>query len=318
MYQELRSQDFGSSIILPVYEERRSPFLWIAIALSAALHLGSMFGASGVKPPAARAGDELVQVSVYDITRRPEVAKVIPKQDLGGGGGGPEGASMMSYTPSGVPDGPTIDLQSALDRGPSQAKIDLGRYELDRTGSGMDVVYLGGEGGSQSTSEILSQPSIALTRAPGGGSGGPGRGFPGIPQPEAQLTIEHRPLAKAPATKLPEMNTQDLPKVSGPVSKGANFSVAGPISQRRITNKVVPRYPAWALQQRISGTVVIRLWVQPGGKVKGSPTVESSSGYPDLDQVVVNALKAWEFAPLEPGVKVEDQWGLITFRFTLS
>ncbi len=316
--QELRPQAFGNIVRLPAIDERRSPFLWIAIAVSAALHLGTIFGSSGLKPAVVSAGEELVQVSVYDITRRPEVAKVIPKQELGGGGGGGTAdQNMMSYTPSGIPDGPTIDLKAALDRGPSQAKIDLDRYELDRSGGGMDVVYLGGQGGSQSTDDILSQPAIALTRAPGGGSG-PARGVPGIPQPEAQLTIEHRPLAKAPATRLPEMNTQDLPKVSGPVSKGANFSVAGPISQRKIVSKVVPRYPQWALQQRISGTVVIRLWVQPGGKVKGSPTVESSSGYPDLDQVVVNALKAWEFAPLEPGVKVEDQWGVITFRFTLS
>jgi len=46
--------------------------------------------------------------------------------------------------------------------------------------------------------------------------------------------------------------------------------------------------------------------------------VESSSGYPDLDQVVVDALRGWEFAALGPGVKSEDQWGVITFKFVLS
>jgi TonB family protein len=304
---------------ITIYEERRSPILWIAVIVSLALHLGTMFLASGIKPAAASPGEDLIQVSVYDITRRPEVAKVLPKQELGGGGApGPADASAMSYTPSGVTDGPTIDLQSALDRGPSQARIDLNRYELDRSGGGMDMVYLGGKGGSQSTDEILSQPGIALTRAPGGGPGGSGRGVPGIPQPEAQLTIDSRPLAKAPTARLPEMNAQDLPKVTGPVSKGSSFSVAGPISQRAITKKLVPRYPKWALERRISGTVGVRVWVQPNGKVKGAPTVESSSGYPDLDQVVVDALRGWEFAPLGSGVKTEDQWGVITFKFMLS
>ena len=106
--------------------------------------------------------------------------------------------------------------------------------------------------------------------------------------------------------------------MEAPVSRGSNFMVAGPISQREVTRKLVPRYPKWALERRVSGTVVVRIWVQPNGQVKGVPTVESSSGYPDLDQVVVDALHCWEFAPLGPGVKAEDQWGVITFKFTLS
>jgi TonB family protein len=304
---------------ITIYEERRSPAIWIAIILSAVIHLGSMFGASTVKPAAVKPGEDLIQVDVYDITRRPEVAKVIPKQELSGGGGpGPTDASTMSYTPSGVPDGPTIDLQDALDRGPSQAKIDLSRYDLDRSAGGMDMVYLGGKGGSQSTDEILSQPAIALTRAPGRGGGGDARGVPGIPQSTAQLTIEHRELAKPAARSLPAIENQDLPKVEAPVSRGTNFTVAGPISQREITRKLVPRYPKWALERRVSGTAVVRIWVQPNGQVKGAPTVESSSGYPDLDQVVVDALRGWEFAALGPGVKSEDQWGVITFKFVLS
>jgi len=302
---------------ITIYEDRRSSAIWIAIILSAVIHLGSMFGASAFKPAAVKPGEDLIQVDVYDITRRPEVAKVVPKQELGGGGPGPADASTMSYTPSGVPDGPTIDLQAALDRGPSQAKIDLSRYELDRSGGGMDMVYLGGKGGSQSTDEILSQPAIALTRAPGRG-GGDSRGVPGIPQPTAQLTIEHRELAKPAARSLPTIGSQELPKVEAPVTRGTNFTVAGPISQREITRKFVPRYPKWALDRRVSGTVVVRVWVQPDGQVKGAPTVESSSGYPDLDQVVVDALRGWEFAALGPGVKSEDQWGIITFKFVLS
>jgi TonB family protein len=303
---------------ITVYEDRRSSVIWIAVVLSALLHLGFVVGASAFRPASVSAGEKLIQVDVYDITRRPEVAKVITRRDIGGGGPGPADASAMSYTPSGTPDGPTIDLKTALDRGPSQAKIDLDRYELDRSEGGMDMVYLGGKGSSQSTDEILSQPSIALTRATGRGGGGDGRGMPGIPQPTAQLTIEHRELAEPVSHRLPTTSTQDLPTVEAPVSRGTNFSVAGPISQREITKKLVPRYPKWALDRRVSGTVVVRLWVQPGGQVKGTPTVESSSGYPDLDQVVVDALRGWEFAPLGPGVKSEDQWGLITFKFVLA
>lgn len=304
---------------ITVYEDRRSSAIWLAIVLSALLHLGTMLGASIFRPAMVKSNEELIQVDVYDITRRPEVARVIPKLEMGGGGGpGPTDARTMSYTPSGAPDGPTIDLKTALDRSPSQARIDLNRYELDRSGDGMDMVYLGGKGSSQSTDEILSQPSIALTRAPGGSRGGDGRGVPGIPQPTAQLTIEHRELAKPAERSLPAITSQDLPKVEAPASRGTNFSIAGPISQREIIRKLVPRYPKWALDRRVSGTVVVRIWVQPNGQVKNTPTVESSSGYPDLDQVVVDALRGWEFAPLGPGVKAENQWGVITFKFMLA
>jgi len=79
---------------ITIYEERRSPAIWVAVILSALLHLGSMFAASGIKPPAVTAGEELIQVSVYDITRRPDVAKVLPKQELGGGAPGPADASV--------------------------------------------------------------------------------------------------------------------------------------------------------------------------------------------------------------------------------
>jgi len=295
----------------------RSSYIDFALLISVVAHAGMIVGFSRATPASGPCYD-LQEVTFMDVTYRPEVAQVLSKIAPGGGGDASDAAAYgpgSTYTDEDVP---ALDLNSTLDRDNSQAKIDLDRYELDR-GDGLGTIRLGGEGSGKSNDEILAQPRVALNRGPGRGPGTPGlRGFPGVPQPEAQLTIEHRPLAKAPTTQLPQMNTQDLPKVTGPVSKGTNFMVAGPISQRKIVSKVVPRYPQWALQQRISGTVVIRIWVQPGGKVKGTPTVESSSGYPDLDQVVVNALKAWEFAPLEAGAKSEDQWGVITFRFTLS
>jgi TonB family protein len=264
-----------------------------------------------------------------DVTYRPEVANVLPKSAIpagrGGGGGGPAdfGSGAPTYG-SGVgssEEGP-IDMGAALSRDNSQANIDLNRYEIEGDGADMGAIRLGGSATAKSTEEILAQPKIQLTRGAGrGGAGGGGyglRGMPGVAQPQAQLSIEHRQLTKPAARSLPTIGNQDLPKVEAPVSRGSSFSVAGPISQREITRKLVPRYPKWALDRRISGTVVVRIWVQPDGRVKGAPTVESSSGYPDLDQVVVDALRGWEFAALGPDVKSEDQWGAITFRFVLS
>jgi TonB family protein len=277
--------------------------------------------------PATRGGSaaDLQEVSFMDVTYRPEVANILPRSAIPAGGGGSGPADFGSGAPAygsgvGADDGSPIDMGSTLARDNSQAKIDLDRYELD--GGGVGAIRLGGGSTVKSTEEILAQPKVQLARGLArGGTGGGGyglHGIPGVAQPQAQLTIEHRELSKPTARTLPMPTGQDLPKVEAPVSRGANFMVAGPISQREIARKLVPHYPKWALERRVSGTVVVRIWVQPNGQVKGAPTVESSSGYPDLDQVAVDALREWEFAPLGAGVKSEDQWGVITFKFMLA
>jgi TonB family protein len=306
-----------------MFEEKGIRGIDLSVGISVVLHAAMLFLFSRAAPAASGSAEDLKQVTFMDVTYRPEVAKILPKSAFGGGGTSDAlDASVPTYA-SGVAaeEVPSIDMSASLERDQSQAKIDLDRYELDRGEGGMDVIRLGGSG-TKSTEEILAQPRVELARGLGGrgsGTGVPGlRGYPGVAQPQAQLTIEHRSLAKPAARALPQMSTRDLPKVEAPVSQGSQFMIAGPISQRMICAKVVPRYPKWALDRRISGTVVVRIWVMPSGQVKGAPTVETSSGYPDLDQVVVSALRGWEFAPLGAGVKAEDQWGVVTFRFSLS
>lgn len=303
-----------------MFEERGIRRVDAAIVLSILLHAGMLLLASKSTPKLGDAVD-MKEVTFMDVTYRPEVAQILAKSAIPGGGGAADVGSTAPTYASGVSSEELapIDMSASLERDQSQAKIDMDRYELDR-GEGMDVIQLGGQGSEKSTDEILSQPKVQLSRglSRGGPSSGLLRGMPGVPQPSAQLTIEHRPLSKPAASALPTVASQELPKMEAPVSRGSNFMVAGPISQRQITKKLVPRYPKWALERRISGTVVVRIWVQPNGQVKGAPNVESSSGYPDLDQVVVDALRGWEFAPLGPGVKTEDQWGVITFKFMLS
>jgi TonB family protein len=303
-----------------MFEQRRSRMIDLAVVLSAAIHVGLILAFSNARSGSADRLD-LHEVTFMDVTYRPEVARLLPKIAAPSGGSDALSPDAPTYAAAiAPPEAAAIDLSTSMERDRSQAKIDLDGYELDR-GSNLDVIRLGGEGSGKSTDEILSQPKVSLARGfdRSGTAGASGlRGYPGVSVPEAQLRIEHRPLAKAPTAELPKLSTQELPQVAAAPTSGSNFMVAGPISQRAIAKRIRPRYPKWALDRRISGTVVVKIWVTPDGLVKGSPTVESSSGYPDLDQVVVSALRGWEFAPLGPGVKAEDQWGIITFRFTLS
>ncbi|HDQ99737.1 MAG TPA: energy transducer TonB [candidate division WOR-3 bacterium] len=299
-----------------MYGQKRSRVIDIAVVISTVVHIGFIFLAGRARSSSDYAPD-LHEVTFMDVTYRPEVAKVMSRA-AAPGGPGPVIPDAPTYAPTYAPEiAPALDLSATMERDHSQAKIDLDGFELDRSG-GMDVIRLGGEGSGKSTDEILAQPKVTLSGSLDRSGAAGLRGHPGVRPPEAQLQIEHRPLAQAPARELPKMAVQDLPQVAAAPTTGSNFMVAGPISQRPITKRVRPRYPKWALDRRISGTVVVRIWVAPNGTVKGAPTVESSSGYPDLDQVVIAALRGWEFEPLGAGVKTEDQWGVITFRFTLS
>lgn len=302
-----------------MFEQKGVRGMEFALIMSAVLHAGGLLLASRPARVTESAAD-LQEVSFMDVTYRPEVARILAKSAIPGGGGTSESEVVSPTYASGVASDEvaSIDMSASLERDNSQAKIELDRYELDR-GDGMNVIRLGGSNSTKSTDEILAQPKVELSRGMSRAGTGTGlRGMPGVPAPTAQLSIESRPLAKPTARSLPTVPSQDLPQVQAPVARGTNFMVAGPISQRGITKKLMPRYPKWALDRRVSGTVVVRIWVVPGGTVKGAPTVEMSSGYPDLDQVVVDALRGWEFAPLGTGVKTEDQWGQITFKFTLS
>lgn len=306
-----------------MFAERRNWALEITLLISAVLHLSGIILFSRSHPSGGTAFD-LQEVTFMDITYRPEVAQVVSSNPTTTGGGGGEvldgltpryasGVAAEKVTP--------LDMTATLNRPTTQAKIELERYELARSGE-MDVIRIGDQASAQTTEEILAQAPISLVRSGRGtehGSGSGLRGVPGVSQTQPQLTIEHRPLAKpSTETKLPHLTPQSQPSIQVPVTRGTSFQIAGPISEREIVNKVKPNYPRWALEQRISGTVTVRIWVMPNGKVKGMPQVLSSSGYPELDQVVVNAVREWIFAPLTSGVKAEDQWGDITFIFQLS
>lgn len=307
-----------------MFTERRARTFELTLIISTVLHFAGIMLISRSRPMMESAFD-LQEVSFMDVTYRPEVAKVLSSSSAtpappSGAGTISEGVASTYAAGVAAEDVAPLDMNATLERSPSQAKIDLNRYEMARGGD-MDVIRIGGAGSSQSTEEILAQAPITLARGPGGGGSGTGlRGVPGVPQSaQPQLSIEHRPLTK-PQTKavLPQLPSQNQPTLQASVSRGTSFQIAGPISQREILKKVKPRYPKWALDQRVSGTATVRIWVMPNGKVKGIPQVICSSGYPELDQVVVNALREWEFAPLAPGVKAEDQWGDVTFVFQLS
>lgn len=110
-----------------------------------------------------------------------------------------------------------------------------------------------------------------------------------------------------------------VPKTKSPDS-GLSISkekvrITGPLSSRKVVKSYVPEYPAWARAKNIEADVAISFTVSPSGGISGKPAIERTSGYSELDQICLEILKQWKFSPL---AGEQDQWGVITFRFTLD
>lgn len=95
--------------------------------------------------------------------------------------------------------------------------------------------------------------------------------------------------------------------------------ITGPLKDRQTIFNPIPDYPAWAKARGIEANVTLYFVVEPGGRVIGETiSVERTSGYIELDNLVIGKLKLWRFVPLNASEKQINQEGLITFRFRLT
>jgi len=96
------------------------------------------------------------------------------------------------------------------------------------------------------------------------------------------------------------------------------FEITGPLSRRTILYKVIPSYPEWAEKEGIEAGVSIHFVVLSNGKVKDNIYVVRTSGYPLMDKLVMEALSHWEFASLKGDLYGKEEWGVLTFYFSLE
>lgn len=174
------------------------------------------------------------------------------------------------------------------------------------SGSGSAQGIAGGGGGA----------AIAI-----GGSGrGPAVAVPG-PAVKAGKKLDENSLnngavdsARSPApsaiSSMPSIPRR-APKVQKPM-----FQITGPLANRQVIAREVPQYPDWARSKGIEAAVVLQFTVSPEGAVKDNIFVIRTSGYPQMDDLAVQALKKWKFATL-PLDQYRDEVGSITFNFSV-
>jgi TonB family protein len=323
-----------------------------SLTFSFVLHLGILGLVKFYKPPVKETEMEQIQeVTFYDPSQRPEVATAMGRggggtaapatsvRASGGGGGGGGGGGSQAYMPAipGYKDLSESDVAPdavAHKLSGTQVNIDASRYVS--ADDGMDVIHLADKSGGKtaSTEDILAAPALALARGVAGSGGGGGGGYAQyLPGGAGNApTMQPEDVAPAPAISQADLNKriersrsevveQQAPaqeKIAAAPTNKPSVTISGQISGRKRVRCGLPRYPDWAVKQGASGTVVVKLFVAADGSVRENLTIESTSGYPALDELVANALKGWQFGPLDPGVAQEDQWGKITVRFVLG
>ena len=80
--------------------------------------------------------------------------------------------------------------------------------------------------------------------------------------------------------------------------------------------KVLPVYPASALEKNLSGTVLLAVYVGMNGQPEKIET-RSTSGIAELDEAARTAVAQWKFAPATQGGMALISWFEVPVRFAI-
>jgi protein TonB len=106
------------------------------------------------------------------------------------------------------------------------------------------------------------------------------------------------------------------PQPAAPVQRIAASARMPPVIDAARSCKQ-PEYPAASRRNEETGTVLLRFLIGTDGKVVESK-VESSSGYPRLDQAALKALSLCQFKPGTLDGKPEQSWASLKYDWQLQ
>ncbi len=141
---------------------------------------------------------------------------------------------------------------------------------------------------------------------------------------------EHSLIQQTPYLNLPEIKQKDDSSLESLDEENKNESfdesssrkattkqmIEGPAASRSVLVSKYPSYPEWAQRYGLEFEVKLKFWILANGEI-GMVAIERSSGYPEMDAQVVQAMKRWRFNPAEGNLQ-STQWGTILFKFRLE
>ena len=138
-----------------------------------------------------------------------------------------------------------------------------------------------------------------------------------MPLPE--FRVQDRPAQKAVATVIAPLATSGAPAATAPPAEGPPVLRAAPI---RVPPEIKeacrqPDYPPAAKRLGQTGTVVVKFLIDIDGSVADS-AIETSSGYPRLDDAAREALALCSFKPGTVDGQPERSWAQVQYNWKLN
>jgi TonB family protein len=173
---------------------------------------------------------------------------------------------------------------------------------------------------------------VSLTPGRGGGTGPTGAEIPAA-TPGGRAGTSLAPAKAAvkgqvsiatpefvPVGRRPRRSGEEL-MGTGPAGEGGGPASpimgegAGGSGGRRLRYQEPLEYPEWAKEQGIDAKVQLEFTVNPDGSVDPHIIVRRTSGWRQLDELAMKALRQFLFEPLPPGAAQHAQRGELTFHF---
>lgn len=283
--------------------------LWIGIAVSVAIHGAILLLSSGQ----LRKTPEVYQeVSVaYDPTLPPKAQQLVQQESQfvpGGAGSSEESAP--------------IDLSKG--KVSFQSQIDVDEFSLEKGQASLvgDVIRIS-PSGRLSTEEILAQAPISLERSIGGvgrqdpfdmvaGQAGAGSSIE-LDSRTTEIGGEYTSTKK---TTITQISSEEATKGLEGKVRGTAFSLSGDLSESDIINFYMPSYPRWARQKGLTDvTISIYFSADRYGNVSPTMIIKKSTGYPNWDKTVKEALKRSKF---DEDTLLMKRNAVVTYRFILG
>jgi protein TonB len=135
------------------------------------------------------------------------------------------------------------------------------------------------------------------------------------PEPERPKPAPRRQEQKHP---IPHSAPGTAASLAGSKDAAGHGAASGPVSsEARYLSNPRPDYPEEARQMRQQGVVLVNVEVDADGRA-GEVSVSRSSGYPQLDEAAVRAVRRWRFEPARAGGLPVSSRVEVPVRFSLS
>jgi len=133
------------------------------------------------------------------------------------------------------------------------------------------------------------------------------------PAPERPLLAAAAQAPAAAAAPTAKEQAAPLPPAAMPAPPAV---VSEPRFDAAYLDNPAPAYPALSRRLREEGLVMLRVFVDAGGRAS-QVQIKVSSGSPRLDQAAQDAVSHWKFVPAQRGSEAVGAWALVPIVFNL-